>query len=623
MISAAGKYLSAILLVLLAGYGAVHGQSPDQSVKYRLAQSYEQGGDFENATKLYEELFAADKSNYLFFDSLRRMYLQLKRYDAAIALVRDRLAATPADPVLRASLAGALYKSGNEQEARAEWERILAADPANANIYRLVAQSMLEDRLFDRAADVYRQARTACKDPKLFTLELAQLLSTSMDYAGASREYLLWLKQNPGQLSFVQSRLSAFTGKKDGRSAAAAAVTDAIRNDDDPKLYELLGWVYLEGKDFAKAFDAYRSLDKLTKAKGAQIYAFAERAFREGAFDVAAQAYREAISVPVSDVKMPYAKYGYALSLKEMSAQADTLHATISWGQTPATEAQPQYAGAIGYFREIIEQYPRSEFSAKSYYQIGTIQFTRFFDLDGALASLENVERDFPKMNPIHYDVALRIGEVQTARGDTARAAWRFRFVSDAPNATPDQHDEAEFRQAELEYFGGKFKEAAARLANISLNLHADYANDALQLQAFLQENESTGAAALAQFARADFLARQRRNTEAISLFQDLIGKYPQALLTDDALMKVARLQARAGLYADAIKSFERLGTEFKDASISLDKAQFAIGEIYEIGLRDTVRAIAAYEKLLADFPQSLLAATARKRIRMLRGDSL
>jgi tetratricopeptide (TPR) repeat protein len=613
----------ALLLVLAIGPGPVSAQPADQSVKYRLAQSYEQGGDFENATKIYAELFAADRTNFVYFDSLRRMYLQLKRYDEAIALLQNRLSDTPSDFVLRSSLASAYYKAGNEQNAQTEWEKVLASDPANVNVYRLVAQSMLEERIFDRAADVYRRARLAANNPTLFTLELAQILSTSMDYVGASREYLSWLKQNPAQLSFVQGRMATFTNKEDGRTAAIAAVSDAIRKSDDPKLYELLGWIHQEGKDYAKALEAYRTLDRLTNAQGGQIYAFAERAFKEHAFSIAAQAYREAIDAPVATAKLPYARYGYALALKEMSAEADTLHGTVSWNQTPATEAQPQYAGAIGYFRAIIEQYPHSEFSAKSYYQIGTIQFTRFFDLDGALASLENVERDFPKMNPIHYDVALRIGEVQTARGDTARAAWRFRLVADAPNATPDQHDEAMFRLAELEYFGGKFKEAAARLADISLNLHADYTNDAIQLQAFLQENQNTGEAALVQFARADFLARQRRNSEASTLFQDLIGKYPQALLTDDALMKVARLQAQSGLFVDAIKSYERLGTEFKDASISLDKAQFAIGEIYQFGLRDTVRAIAAYEKILADSPQSLLAATARKRIRALRGDSL
>lgn len=610
-----------ILFLLFAFWGISRAQPQD--LKFRLAQSYEQAGNFETAARLYEELLAKDQSNYVYFGSVHRMYLQLKRYDDAIALVQRRLVLTPGDLPTRASLASVYYKAGREEEAYAEWEKTIAAEPANPGVYRLVAQSMIENRLLDKTAELYRRARVACNDPNLFTLDLAQLLVTSMDYAGASTEFLSWLRQNPTQLGFVQGRIATFSNKAEGRSAAIEAVRNELRRSNDSKLYELLGWVYLEGKDYTNGFDAYRKLDNLTNAQGGQIYAFAERAFKERAFDVAAKAYLEAIKVPIAPAKLPYAKYGYANTLKEMSALADTMRGVVTTGQVPATESQPQYVGAVAYFREIINEYPHSEFSAKSYYQIGTIQFERFFDLDGALASFESVEREFPGQNIIHYDVALKIGEVLTSRGDTARATAKYRFVAAAINATPDQHDEANYRLAELEYFGGKFQDAIQRLGDITMNLKADYANDALQLLSFLQENKTTGEAALAQFARAGFLAEQRRNTEAIPLFLNLIEKYPQALLIDDALMKVAALQTQARLYADAIKSYERLLSQFKENSIILDKAQFNIGEIYQFGVSDKTSAIMAYEKLLVDFPQSILVTTARKRIRELRGDSL
>jgi tetratricopeptide (TPR) repeat protein len=608
-----------ILVSLVVQQGKA--QSPD--AKFRLAQTYEQAGNFETAAKLYEELLAKDQSNYAYFESVRRMYLQLKRYDDAIALIRRRLATNSTDLPTRTALASTYYKAGMEKDAHTEWDKAIATDPGNPGVYRLVAQSMLENRLLDKTAELYRRARVACKDANLFTIDLAQLLASSMDYAGASVEFLSWLKQNPTQLGFVQARMAAYTNKEEGRSAAIDAVKAGLHKDDDPKYYELLGWIYLEGKNYLDALDAYRKLDKLSKAQGGQIYAFAERAFKERAFDVAAQAYREAINTPVSSLRMPYAKYGYANSLKELSTVSDTLSDVVAVGQAPATESQPQYAGAISYFREIIKEYPHSEFSAKSYYQIGTIQFERFFDLDGSVSSFESVEREFPGQNAIHYDVALKIGEVLTAKGDTARAGSKYGFVIGAPSAAPDQHDEAEYRLAELEYFGGKFQDAIQRLGEIALNLKADYANDALQLLTFLQENKTSGEAALASFARADFLARQRRNTEAIPLFFDLIEKYPQALLVDDALMKVAALQAQARLYADAITSYERLLSQFRESSIALDKAQFNIGEIFQRGINDKAKAIAAYEKLLTDFPGSILSTTARKRIRELRGDSL
>ena len=155
----------------------------------------------------------------------------------------------------------------------------------------------------------------------------------------------------------------------------------------------------------------------------------------------------------------------------------------------------------------------------------------------------------------------------------------------------------------------------------MSLNLKADIANDALALKAFLSENLGTPDA-LAQFARADLLARQHRNAESIALFQQVIRRFPQTLLIDDALMKVAALQAGAGLFQDAITTYRTLLEKFKESSISLDRAQFQMAEVYEVGMKNIPAAIGAYQQLLAAYPNSLLAEQARKRIRALRGEA-
>jgi tetratricopeptide (TPR) repeat protein len=598
-------------------------QAPDLAARFRLAQSYEQGGDYENAAKLYKELLAKDSLNTVFFDGLRRMYMQLKHYDDAITLLERHLSKNPADISMRGMLGSAYYKAAKETAANAEWERAIAQEPANPNVYRMIANILMENRLLDRTANLYRHARVACKDPNLFTLELAQLLSVTMDFAGATTEYVRVLKQNASQLAFVQSKMAGFTAKPEARTAALEIVRTTAEKEESPPFYELLAWLYVEGRDYEAGFDVYKLIDKITKGQGSALFSFAERAFKERAYTVAARAYLEAIDAQLPAARVPAAKYGYALTLKEQSALSDTLHGAYSLGAVPVTESQPGYAGAIAYFKQIIAEYPHSEFSARSYYQIGTIQFERYFDLDGAIKSFEQVEKELPGLNIITFEVSLKIGQILTAKADTTQAATRYWSVINAPNATPDNQDEASFRLAELDYFSGKFEQAIQHLGQLSTNLTANFANDALALMAFLQENKSTASQALAQFARADFLARQHKNTEATSLFLKVIEQYPQAMLVDDALMKTALLQAQAGLYAEALASYQRLLTQFKETSIARDRAQFNIGEIYEMGLKDKSKAITAYEKLLADYPNSLLTSQARKRIRELRGDSL
>lgn len=618
--------LCSLAFMLCVSLQVVHAQFPDQTVKLRLAQSHEQSGNLEHAATLYAELHAADEANAVYFDGLRRVLLQLKRYDETIALLHKRVQRYPADVNLLASLGSVQYKAGNEKEAITVWERAIAVEPANPNVYRILSGVLIENRLLEKTAELYRRARTACGDPNLFTIDLAQLLAVTMDYTGATTEFIRWLRQNPTQLAFVQGRMTSFTGKQEGRLAALQVVRSELSREEDLRLYELLGWLFMEGKEFSAAFDVFKRIDRMSNTQGVSIYGFAERAFKEGAYEVAAKAYLEAINLPIAAARMPFAKYGYASSLKELSILSDTTqrfpYVTQS-GPVPATESQPHYAGAITYFQKIIQEYPSTEFSARSYYQIGRIQLEKFFDLDGALNSFERVERELPSLNIIAFSVSLKIGEVLTAKGDTGRAAARFRGVIDAPNATPDQHDEAAYRLAELEYFNGQFAEAIERLDNIAINLNADYANDALVLLSFLRENTGRNEAALREVARADFLARQGKNSEAIPILLKVIEQPTQTPMIDDALMKIATLQARTGQYQDAIESYERLLSEFRESSIALDRARFNIGELFQYAMRDATRAIAAYEQLLAEYPQSLLATEARKRIRTLRGDTL
>jgi tetratricopeptide (TPR) repeat protein len=603
------------------------GQTLSQTTdnKFRLAQSYEQGGDFENAVTLYKELYLAEPTNYPFFDGLRRSYIFLKRYDEAIGLIRNQLTRNKNDANLLCLLGSALYQSGNEKEANAAWENAIAVDPKNANIYRLVANSLLDNRLLEKTAELYRRARSSIADENLFTIDLAHLLGVMMDYHGATIEYLRYLAPMPTQLGYIQNRLAQFTAKPEARAAAIEALRSAKIHPDELTTQRLLGWLIMEGKNYADAFEVYKTIDKLANSNGVELYSFGDRAYKEGAYAIAADAYKAAAEALPKE-RLAYAKFGFALATKELTALADTSLEPTRGSET-IPEAQSRYATAIDYFRIVIAEYPNTDVAAKSYYHIGRIQFEKYFDLDGAMASFAGVENSLAAANSVRFDVAIKIGEVLTAKADTANAATRFRKVIAAPNATPDQQDEATYRLAELEYFGGNFKEAMRLLDNISANLKADYTNDALQLLSFLQENTApvggTSEAQLKEFARAEFLARQKKNTEAIALLQSLIEKNPQALFGDDGLMRIAALQTQARLYTDALASYHKLLEKFKESSIALDKAQFNIARLYDVHMKDKQNAIAAYEKLLATYPQSLLVYAARKRIRELRGDSL
>jgi tetratricopeptide (TPR) repeat protein len=72
----------------------------------------------------------------------------------------------------------------------------------------------------------------------------------------------------------------------------------------------------------------------------------------------------------------------------------------------------------------------------------------------------------------------------------------------------------------------------------------------------------------------------------------------------------------------NALGIFRKVANDMP-TSILRDQAQMRIGEVYENRLKDKQKAIEAYEEVLANFPTSLFVEAARKRIRLLRGDSI
>lgn len=154
------------------------------------------------------------------------------------------------------------------------------------------------------------------------------------------------------------------------------------------------------------------------------------------------------------------------------------------------------------------------------------------------------------------------------------------------------------------------------------MNLANDLANDALQLLYFIQKNKPSGQEALADFARADLLVRQRKYSEALALFESVTKRFATTPLLDDGMMRIGDLHLLLNQTALALAVFGWIIND-RPTSILRDRAQMRIGEVYEGKLKDKKKAIEAYEAVLANYPTSLFVEEARKRIRVLRGDSI
>ena len=481
-----------------------------------------------------------------------------------------------------------------------------------------MASAEIEVRLLDRAVETYQRGRKTMDDENVFSLELAQLFVAKMDYLSASAEYIRFLKLNPLQQVFVQSRMATFTGKPEGRQAAITAATAELHNNADQYLYELLQWLYVEGHDFDHALETAMKLDKLTSSRGEKLLQFAERALREKEYGIAVKAFERSLEGQLAAAERSRAMYGYALALKEAATPSDSSLAPWDVNDKRIPEAGAS-SKAVDAFNGVIAAYPSTDLAARSVYQIGLIRLGRG-DLTGTRSAFESARQNHNAPAPFRYTVSLALGNVALRQGDSLRARIEFQQVAAAPDALPDQSDEATFHLAEIDFFGGHIDGATSLLNAMTLNLKADFANDAIALQGFLAENAGSKEA-LADYAHGEFLARQRRYTEAVAVFQDLVVRFPRALLADDATLRAGELQTAAGFYHESAATYQALLDTFKERSPLLDRAQYMMAVVYDRGIHDAGKALVAYELLLTQYPNSMFVDEARRRIRSLRGE--
>jgi tetratricopeptide (TPR) repeat protein len=603
----------ALLFILnFAFYNFSFAQDSDKLVKLRLAQGFEEAGEWERAVALYEDLSTLEPNNFLFLDGLQRGYTQIKEYSKAINVIRRWLISQPGDINKMTTLGGLYYDSGNDAAADSVWKSVIAIDPHNMQIYRIVANEMLQHRMYEQCIRIYLDGRSMSKSDAAFADELGNLYAMLQQYKSATKEYLRLIITTPEQLSFIQSRLVTFTVKPEGISAASETVQDELKNSpDNITLHRLYAWLLSENRHYDSALEQYRIIDRLSNANGNELFNFSQRLHQEHAYKTAAEAFKEIIDEHKNSELLPYARFGYARTLEELITQTDTAVSSL--------EPQLTYNNPIQLYESIAAEHANIDLDAQSLYRIGVIKFDKLFDLDGALKAFDRM-KDVPTTSNISHDAVLKMGDIQIARNNLTEARKEFDRLSKVSLVV--YQDQAAFKMAELYYFEAKFDSALSMLKRFDTNLNTDLTNDALQLQYFIQENNTSAPQALIEFSKADLLMRQHKYSESLVQFQDIVKHYSTVLLVDDAMMKIGELQFLLKRPNEAITAFHFVADSIQ-LSILKDRAQFRIAEIYQKVLNNTAQAIEAYEKLLAQFPNSLYAEESRKRIRLLRGDAL
>jgi len=588
-------------------FSSAQSQDRDQGQRWRLAQDYERNGAIDRAAEIYVKLFFDDPRHQGYYQGAVRTLTQLHSFDQLIPLIERRIAVS-GEVNTRADLGKAFYRKGDEARARSIWNELLTAKPQSA-AYSVVGAAMIENQLLDEAVKVYLQGRRTLNQPQAFIFELANIYTARKEYEAAVEEYLNYLEMNSRQLPFIQGKISELLAAEDPPQASriAAALIAALPKFNSPLLvHRLLAVVYVQAKDFPRALEAYKTIERLQTSgsgepatPGAELYNFAERAREANALDAAEAAFQIIVTEMQSPPYLLPAQFGLAEVLKQRGRHDEALIA----------------------FQKVKARQPNSPWAMRAWFAEGEIYFVGKM-LDKAAAAYSKVYEKFGN-EPERVEAIFRLGDCALAMNDFGRAAeWYRRANQSASNIV---RDKVTYRLAMLEFYQGRFRAAqklfdtiTATTALAPLNeRNESMVNDALEMQLLIDAHLADSSRALLSFARAELAAAQGRTSAAVDTLKNLMTVFSGSSITPLALFTLAQRYADLGDYQESLTAYQKLVKDHpKD--MRADRSLMRMAEIYEYNLKDRAQAQQTYEKILSDYPKSLFLDDARQKIRGL-----
>ena len=177
---------------------------------------------------------------------------------------------------------------------------------------------------------------------------------------------------------------------------------------------------------------------------------------------------------------------------------------------------------------------------------------------------------------------------------------------------------------AQTSFYKGDFDWALTQLKVLRKSTSQLIANDAMQLSLIISDNslEDSTQTALKKYARADLLAYQQKEKEALEVLDEILTQHKGEKIEDEALLRHGHLLEDAGDFQGALLSYRKI-IEFYGNDILADDAYFATAELYRTQLEDPSKAMEHYREIIYRYPDSYFFPESRRQFRLLRGDKL
>ncbi len=586
------QILFVVLLVSSFGYA---------QNEYLLAENYFRAGEYEKATTVYKKLYEKSPFNTTYLQRLISCYQETTQFVRAEELLKAKIQSNPSQVFLYVYLGYNYERQQQKETATIYYQKALSAIDEKSNYSGLIAAIFKHYSLIEYAITAYEKAMK--NNPKAnYNFQIAQLYGEKGAFKKMFQSYIDLIDKNPDYVKNVQRYVSRYlTNDAESKNNILFRKTLLRKSASNPKdeWNLLLSWLFAQQKEYGKAFLQERALYQRNSEDLSQIFLLGKIAFENTDYDSAKQIFSFVNENALFDEeKLEANLYLAKIAMKTKSNQTEELFQRLfsTFGKNQATiKLQVLYADYLTFQKN---------------------------NASKAIEVLKNA-LGFSNSKFDKARIKLKLGEVLVFTGKKNKALIYFSQIQTQLKNHP-LAQQATFKVAQTSYFNGDFTWAKAQLKILKSATTQLIANDAIALFLTITDNEPVDAipSGLTAYAKADLLAFQNKNQEAVAVLKDILNKFKGQPIEDEALFKQATLFIKLQAFENAIVSFKKI-IQGDPKGILRDDAHYALAELYNYQLNNPEKASEHYQKIIFDFASSIYLEDARKKYRKLRGDAL
>lgn len=601
------KVIIAFLLVLSTGFA--WGQAGLSAVGSTLAEEYYKAGEFDKAANEYAKLLKADVT----WSRLSRYVASLQKSnksDDALKYLRKQQRSDEPNRAYYELLTGQLAtQQGDTTLAKAQYSAAVQSGKSSVVKLEKLATAFSEIGEVRWAIRTLETAREVNRDATSYSENLMALYRATGQTEKAIDEIILTSKQTDKKET-VLAALQGFINTKDEALVEKALYAKIQQEPNELAYNELLIWYFVQKQKFGRALLQEKATDKRLKLNGSRIYDLGTLAMNNKEYKVAADAFEYVTTTYPQGQLYPFAR---RLVINAREEQVKNTY--------PVDKLEIRKL--IGDYQRMLQEIGTNVKTLEALRSTANLYGSYLDSKDTALTVLD-LAIDLGKTDRNFVDrCKLDKGDIYLLKGEPWESTLLYSQVEKSQKEELLGY-EAKLKNAKLHYYKGNFTVSKDILDVLKLATSREIANDAEQLSLLIVDNTGMDSteAAMRWYADVELLLFQNKTDEAVDNLNQMWTKFADHSLADEVLWLRANTYLKQGKTTEALEDLKTIIAKYPNDILG-DDAQFMQGKLYEDRLKDKQAAMDAYQKVLTNYPGSIHGAEARKRFRVLRGDTI